>query len=104
MSIDIIKKRTMKIIDIELSEINAASNRGRVRSAETQKLINVISDLDRKTAKAVIIEKGVSAAKIRSRLAYAAKLAGRRLRISVREDRVMFAISPRKRQRRAGKQ
>ena len=91
----------MKIIDIKLSEMNAASKRGRARSAETQKLIDVISDLDRKTAKAVIIDKGVTATKIRSRLTYAAKLAGRRLKIAVREDRVMFAISPRKRQRRA---
>lgn len=91
----------MKIVDIELSEMDAASRKGRVRSDETQKLVNVISDLDRKTAKAVIIDKGVTATKIRSRLTYAAKLAGRRLKIAVREDRVMFAISPRKRRRRS---
>ena len=91
----------MKIIDIELSEMNSASRRGRVRSDETQKLVKLISDLDRKTAKAAIIDEGVTATKIRSRLTYAAKLAGKRLKIAVREDRVMFAISPRRRKRRS---
>jgi len=87
----------VKIIDIDQKEMIAASKRGRARSAETQQLINVIKNLGRKSAKAVIIESGVTAAKIRLRLTYAAKLAGKRLKIAVRDDRVMFAIAPRKR-------
>ena len=92
----------MNIIDIDIKEMNAESKRGRARSAETQQLINVIGKLDRKSAKAVIIGGGVTAAKIRSRLTYAAKLAGKRLKIAVRDDRVMFAIAPRKRRRQTG--
>lgn len=91
----------MNIVDIDVKEMNAASKRGRARSAETQQLIDVITSLDRKSGKAVIIEKGVTAEKIRSRLTYAAKLAGRRLKIAVRDDRVMFAIAPRRRRRQS---
>ena len=87
----------MKIIDIDISEMNAASQRGRARSDETQQLIDLIGSLNRKSAKAVMIEKGVTTAKIRSRLTYAAKLAGKRLKIAVRGDRVMFTLAPRKR-------
>jgi hypothetical protein len=89
----------VKIIDIDMKEMESASKRGRARSADTQNLIDVINNLNRKTGKAVIIEKGATAAKIRSRLNYAAKLAGKRLKIVIRDDRVMFAISPRKRRK-----
>ena len=92
----------MNIIDIEMKDMNAVSKRGRARSAETQQLINVINNLDRRSAKAVIIEGGVTAAKVRSRLTYAAKLAGKRLKIAIRDDRVMFAIAPRKRRQQSG--
>jgi hypothetical protein len=91
--------KDVKIIDIDIKEMSTATRRGRARSAETQKLINVITSLDRNTGKAVIIEKGGSTAKIRSRLTYAAKLAGKRLKIAVRDDRVMFTIAPRKRRK-----
>ncbi len=89
----------LEIIDIDIKEMSVATRRGRARSAETQELINIITSLDRKTGKAVIIEKDGSPAKIRSRLTYAAKLAGKRLKIAVRGDRVMFTIAPRKRRK-----
>lgn len=92
----------MNIIDIDVKEMNAASKRGRARSSETQQLIDVIKKLDRKSAKAVMIEDGVPAVKIRSRLTYAAKLAGKRLKIAMSDDRVMFSIAPQKRRPRAG--
>jgi len=91
--------KDVKIIDIDIKEMSTATRRGRSRSAETQELFNVITSLDRNTGKAVIIEKGGSTAKIRSRLTYAAKLAGKRLKIAVRDDRVMFTIAPRKRRK-----
>jgi len=91
--------KDVKIIDIDIKEMSTATRRGRARSAETQELFNVITSLDRNTGKAVIIEKGGSTAKIRSRLTYAAKLAGKRLKIAVRDDRVMFTIAPRKRRK-----
>lgn len=91
--------KDVKIIEIDIKEMSTATRRGRARSAETQELINVITSLDRNTGKAVIIEKGGSTAKIRSRLTYAAKLAGKRLKIAVRDDRVMFTIAPRKRRK-----
>jgi len=98
-SVNSTRKATVKIIDIDIKEMETASKRGRARSADTQKLIDVINKLDRKTGKAVVIEKGVVAAKIRSRLNYAAKLACKRLKIVIREDRVMSAIAPRKRRK-----
>ncbi|MDP6668077.1 MAG: hypothetical protein QF357_11900 [Dehalococcoidia bacterium] len=92
----------MKIIDIDIKQMDTASKRGRARSDETQQLIDTITNLDRKTAKAVIIEKGDTAVKIRSRLSYAAKLAGKRLKIAIADDRVIFTIAPRKRRGRSG--
>ena len=54
-------------------------------------------------AKAILLEAGQTGQKIRSRLTYAARIAGKRLQIVVQEDRVLFALSRRRIRRRRGK-
>ena len=90
----------MKIVDVDIHELNRASRRGRVRSAETQQLLTVIDALKPGEAKAIMLSAGESGQKVRSRLTYAARIARRRLQIGLEQDRVLFALSNRPARRR----
>jgi hypothetical protein len=57
-------------------------------------MIEAIDDLGPGKAKAVIVEPGQDPAKVRARLMYAAKIVGRRLRVVVEDDRILFARGP----------
>ncbi len=85
----------MKIVDVDIKELNRASRRFRARSSETNQLVDAISVLKPGQAKAVVVENEGAAKKMRSRLIYAAGIAGKRLQIANVGDRVMFALSNR---------
>jgi len=93
---------TVRIVDADIAALSNAAKRGRVRSPETQQLIDTIDSMSQGTAKAILLEPGQTGQKVRSRLAYAARIAGKRLQIVIQEDRVLFALSQRRarRQRR----
>ena len=65
--------------------------------------IDAIDALTPGKAKAIMLLAGDTGARIRSRLTYAARVAGKRLQIVLQEDRVLFALSsrPARRRRRA---
>ena len=92
----------MRIVDADIATLNNAAKRGRVRSPETQQLVDAIDSMTQGTAKAILLEPGQTGQKIRSRLAYAARIAGKRLQIVVQEERVLFALSTRRVRRRRG--
>ena len=90
----------MNIVDADIASLRKAARRGRTRSQETITLIEAIDDLAPGRAKAIVIEEGQTGEKLRSRLTYAAKAAGKRLQIAVQEDRVLFALKEQARRRR----
>ena len=90
----------MRIVDADIATLDNAAKRGRVRSPETQQLVDTIDSMTQGTAKAILLEPGQTGQKIRSRLAYAARIAGKRLQIVIQEDRVLFALSRRLARRR----
>jgi len=91
----------MRIVDADISDFRHAARRGRARSPETQQLIDAIAALTPGTAKAVMLEPDHTGSRIRARLTYAARVAGKRLQIVMQEDRVLFALrSSRARRRR----
>lgn len=81
----------MRIVNATLNQLKSASRRGRTRSPETAQLIEAIDSLERGKAKAIVIEPGQTAAKVRAKLMYAANAAGVKLQVAVKDDRVMFA-------------
>ncbi|MBI4304936.1 MAG: hypothetical protein HY678_01325 [Chloroflexi bacterium] len=89
----------MNIVDADLTALRKAAKRGRVRSAETQQLIDTIDSLDPGEAKAVVLGRNEKAEKVRARVAYAAKIVGKPLQIAIAEDRVLFALKEVKRRR-----
>ncbi len=84
----------MRIVDADINALKRTRARGRVRSPETRQMIEAIDDLGPGKAKAVVVERGQDPAKVRARLMYAAKIAGRRLRVVVENDRILFARGP----------
>lgn len=84
----------MRIVNAELRDLKSASRRGRARSPETVQLIEAIESLERGKAKAIVVEPGQTATKVRARLMYAAKATGTKLQVAVKDDRVMFARQP----------
>ncbi len=84
----------MKIVDIPIGQLRTARRRGRARSPETLALIEAIESLESGTAKALVLERGEDATKLRAKLMYAAKIVGRRLRVAVEDDRVLFTRGP----------
>ncbi len=90
----------MRIVNAELIELKSAERRGRTRSPETLQLIEAIESLERGKAKAIVIESGQTAAKVRARLMYAAKATGTKLQVAVNGDRVLFARQPTRRRPR----
>ena len=69
----------MRIEEADLNTLKTAQRRGRVRSPETQELIEAIDSLVSGTAKSVEIEPGQTAQKVRALVMYAGKAAGKKL-------------------------
>lgn len=90
----------MKIVDIDVKEIDTVSSRGRARSPEMKELISVVSSLKSGDAKAIVASEDMPVKKVRSRLLYAARISDKRLRIGEQGDRVIFALDSRPRTRR----
>ena len=92
----------MKIIDVDISELERARRRGRARSPETLQLIEAIESLKPRDARGIAISDERPEKNLRARLAYAAKISGKRLGIASDGDKVMFTLSdgPRRRRRR----
>lgn len=90
----------MKIVDVDIRDLDRATRRVRARSEETEQLVDVISNLKSNEAKAIKIDAGETAKKLRSRLSYAARIAGKRLQIGITDDTVLFALSGRPARRR----
>lgn len=90
----------MQIIDIDIQELERARRGGRARSAETLQLIESIEALGKDEARGIAITDQLTERKVRARLAYAARLAGRRLTIASDGEKVMFTLAERQRRRR----
>ena len=84
----------MRITDASFEVLKSALRRGRTQSPETLQLIEAIDGLERGKAKAIIVEAGETAAKVRARLMYAAKASNTKLDVAVKDDRVIFARKP----------
>ena len=82
----------MKIVDANISELKTAPRGRRQRSPEMQELIDAISSLKPGQAKAVVPEGSESVKSLRTRVSYAARAAGKKLRIVADDDKVMFTI------------
>ena len=82
----------MRIVEADLAALKSAARRGRVRSPETQQLVEAVESLEPGKAKAVVVEGGETAAMVRARLMYVAKAVGVKLDVAVKEDRVLFAL------------
>jgi aspartate/glutamate racemase len=90
----------MKIVDVNIDEMNRVARRGRARSAEMQQLISAMEGLKPGGAKAIVLGSGDTAQKVRARIAYAGRIAGKRVQVAVESDRVLFALSTRQRRRK----
>ena len=90
----------MKIVNVDIRDLSKATRRVRARSEVTEQLVEVIGNLKSNEAKAIVLGAGDTARKLRSRLSYAARIAGKRLQIGITEDRVLFALSNRPARRR----
>ena len=87
----------MQIVEADLATLKIAAKRGRVRSPETQQLIEAIDKLQPGEARAVVLDGEQSPEKVRARIMYAAKASGKKLQAAVKEDRVLFALKEEKR-------
>ena len=93
----------MKIVDVDIKELEQARRRGRSRSPETLELIKAIEDLGAGQARGIRITADLPEKSIRSRLAYAARIANKRIEIASDGAKVMFTPSakPVRRRRRS---
>ena len=87
----------MRIEEADLNTLKMAQRRGRVRSPETQELIEAIDSLVPGAAKSVVIEPGRTAQNIRARVMYAGKAAGKKLQVAISGNKVLFALKEEKR-------
>jgi ribosomal protein L30E len=90
----------LKITDIGIEEMDRSANRGRTRSPETKQLVETISSLKSGDAKAVIVSEPDTPKQVRTRLLYAARIAGKRLQIAEKGNQVLFAVAGKARKRR----
>lgn len=89
----------MNIVDADISALQKAAKRGRVRSEETQQLIDAIDGLAPGRAKAIVLSRADKPERVRARISYAAKLISKKLQVAVTGDRVMFALKEERRRR-----
>ena len=93
----------MKIIDLDIREMEQARRGGRSRSPGTLELIEAIDTLTSGRARGVPITADQPEKSLRSRLAYVARIAGKRLSIASDREKVMFALSGPPRRRRSAR-
>ena len=84
----------MKIVDADISALKRTRSRRKVRSLEIQQMVDAIDTLQTGKAKALIVEPGQDTTKLRTKLMYASKIAGRKLRVVVEGDRIFFTKGP----------
>ncbi|MFP6594435.1 MAG: hypothetical protein VB860_05580 [Dehalococcoidia bacterium] len=87
----------MRIEEADLNTLKTAQRRGRVRSPETQELIEAIDSLVPGAAKAVVVEPGQTSQKVRARVMYAGKAAGKNLQAAISGNKVLFALKEERR-------
>lgn len=78
------------IVDADYQRLRRAARTGRARSKDVQALMKAIEDLAPGKAKALVAERGETPARLRARLAYAARAAGVKLRVVLSNNRVVF--------------
>jgi hypothetical protein len=83
---------SLKIVDANIADLASAKRGRRSRSPETERLVEAVSGLTPRTAKAVIPEGSETLPRLRARLNYAARAAGKKVRIVTGENRLMFAL------------
>jgi len=89
----------VRIVDADISVLQAPARRGRLRSEATRTLMDAIAQLALGKAKAVVVPRGESPEKVRARVSYAAKIVGKPVQLAISEDRVMFALNEEERRR-----
>ena len=82
----------IQIVDADIQHLKRASRTGRVRSKDIQQIIKAIQELGPGKAKALVPERGETVARLRTKLSYAARAAGVKLRVVKEENRVLFAL------------
>jgi len=85
-------KMPVTIIEADIRAIRNATRAGRARSPETKRLIEAVESLVPGKAKAILLDPGEPIPKTRARLAYAARIAGKKLRVATDGERVLFAL------------
>lgn len=83
----------MEIIDQRYSDYAKLRRRGSSRTKEVAQLVEAIGALRSGKAKTIILETGRDPSKLRVKLHYAAKIAGRRINVAVADDRVVFVLA-----------
>ena len=86
---------------LDIKDLKQSRSRRRVRSAETKALVEAIDSFTPGKAKAISLAPGQDVAKIRAKLAYAAKVTGKKRKIIVEENRILFARGPGRSRKRA---
>lgn len=82
----------MKIVEASLSDMKRTPRGRRQRSPETQTLIDTISELKPGQVRAVVPEGNETIKRLRPRISYAARVAGRKVRIAADDEKVMFTL------------
>lgn len=82
----------LNIVDADIGVLRRLTRPGRARSAETLKLINAIESLKPGQAKALVLEPGDTIQALRSKLGYAARAAGVKLRTASDGSQLIFAL------------
>ena len=83
----------MRIDDEHYSAYTKARRRGRTRTEEVVQLVEAIGAFRSGNAKSIILDPGQDPGKVRTKLHYAAKIAGRRISVAVADDRLVFVLS-----------
>jgi hypothetical protein len=82
----------MKIVEASLSDMKSAPRGRRQRSPETQSLIDTILELKPGQVRAILPEGDETVKKLRPRVSYASRVAGRKVRIVADDTKVMFTL------------
>ena len=82
----------IRIVEADLNDMLGKRRAGRIRSPEMQAMLDSISRLRPGKARAILPDEGETIPAMRSRLAYAARVAGVKLRIATTHDRIMFTL------------
>lgn len=82
----------MKIVEATLADMKNTPRGRRQRSPETQALIDSISQLKPGQVKALVPEGSETVKKLRPRISYAARVAGRKVRIAANDEKIMYTL------------